>query len=214
MKPNVQVIFDELFTRYPALLTCKDEIAEAYDILKTCYTNHGKVLICGNGGSASDSDHIVGELMKGFLLRRPVADAEKNELCAKYGDIGIYLASNLQGALPAINLTAQSAIQTAFANDVAPDMVFAQQVYGYANAGDVVIGLSTSGNSANVVNAAMIAKHKNASVISMTGIGGGKLNTLSDVCIKVPEKETFKIQELHLPVYHALCAMIETHFFG
>ena len=214
MKSNVQVIFDELFTRYPALLTCKDEIAEAYDILKACYTNHGKVLICGNGGSASDSDHIVGELMKGFLLRRPVADAEKNELCAKYGDIGTYLASNLQGALPAINLTAQSAIQTAFANDVAPDMVFAQQVYGYANASDVVIGLSTSGNSANVVNAAMIAKHKNAYVISMTGISGGKLNALSDVCIKVPEKETYKIQELHLPVYHALCAMIETHFFG
>jgi len=214
MKPSVQAIFDELMTRYPILKSCSDEILTAYTLIESCYTSGGKVMICGNGGSAADSDHIVGELMKGFLLRRPVDTEIRNELTELFGEDGIYLADNLQGALPAINLTAQSAIQTAFANDVAPDMVFAQQVYGYAALGDVLIGLSTSGNSANVVNAAKIAKLKGAFVIAMTGAGGGKLRTLSDAVIAVPETETFKIQELHLPIYHALCAMIEAHFFG
>ena len=214
MKTSVKSIYDTLLTRYPVLSVCADEILHAYSILETCYTSGSKVLICGNGGSASDSDHIVGELMKGFMLRRPINDKTRAALCDMYGEEGNFLADNLQGALSAINLTAQSAIQTAFANDVEPDMVFAQQVYGYALPGDVVIGLSTSGNSANVVNAAKIAKLKGAAVISMTGEGGGKLKGLSDAAINVPETETYKIQELHLPIYHTLCAMIEAHFFG
>jgi len=214
MKQSVQLIFDELLSRYPNLTVCKDEIQSAYSIMEDCYKGGGKVMICGNGGSSSDSGHIVGELMKGFLLRRPVCKKTKAALTALYGEEGTFLADNLQGALSAIDLTAQSAIQTAFANDVEPDMVFAQQVFGYACPGDVVIGLSTSGNSENVVNAAKIAKFKGAKVISMTGIGGGKLRALSDAAINVPEKETFKIQELHLPIYHALCAMVEAHFFG
>ena len=214
MKQTVQELFDMLFIRYPQLKCCHDDIYNAYQLLKTCYQNGGKVLVCGNGGSASDSDHIVGELMKGFLLRRPDQWDTEKKLAELFGEDSVFLAQNLQGALPAINLAAQSAIQTAYANDVSPEMVFAQQVFGYAVDGDVLIGISTSGNSKNVFHAARIAKLKGASVITLTGAGGGKLHALSDAAICVPETETFKVQELHLPVYHTICAMIEEEFFG
>ena len=168
------------------------------------YKNGGKVLVCGNGGSAADSEHIVGELMKGFMLKRTVTDERIPE----------HLRCGLQGALPAISLPSQSAILSAFINDVDPEMMYAQLVYGYANENDILIGLSTSGNSENVVNAAIVAKAKGAKVIALTGAKESKMNTISDITIKAPETETYKVQELHLPIYHYLCAETEKHFFG
>lgn len=156
-----------LLERYPALCGMKEEIERAYGLLETAYSQGGKLLVCGNGGSAADSDHIVGELMKGFYKKRPLSDAEKDGL----GDLG----NRLQGALPAVSLTGHSALSTAFLNDVDPEMVFAQQVYGYGRRGDVLAAISTSGNSVNVVNAARVAKAKGLSVISLTGSAGGCL---------------------------------------
>lgn len=192
-----------LLKRYPALEVCRNDTEKALQLLAETYKNGGKVLVCGNGGSAADSEHIVGELMKGFKRMRPVTDERIPE----------HLRKGLQGALPAISLPSQSAILSAFINDVEPDMMYAQLVYGYAKKGDVVIGLSTSGNSKNVVNAIEVAKCVGAKTLAMTGERESKLSELCDVTIKVPETETFKIQELHLPIYHYLCAKIEEHFF-
>ncbi len=194
---------EHLIKRYPALSVCKEDIKQAEKLLVDTYKHGGKVLVCGNGGSAADSEHIVGELMKGFLLKRPVADARIPEA----------LRGKLQGALPAISLVSQSAILSAYSNDVDPDMVYAQLVYGYANEGDLVIGLSTSGNSKNVVYAQMVAKAVGAKTLSLTGEKESRLSELSDVTIRVPETETYKVQELHLPVYHYLCAAAEKTFF-
>ena len=199
-------VLEELFVRYPQLKTCEGEIAKAFDILLTCYRNGGKVLTCGNGGSAADAEHIVGELMKKFRKHRDV-DAT---IAAK---LPPELVAKLEGSLPAVSLVSMSGILTAFANDVAWETAFAQQVYGLGKPGDVLIALSTSGNSANCVNAALVAKAKGLKVVSMTGAGGGKLGDLADAAIRVPETETYKIQELHLPIYHALCAAIEDALF-
>ena len=197
----------------PALESSKQAMEHAFNIIKICYKSGGKVLICGNGGSASDSEHIVGELMKGFTLRRPL-NSEKRELLASlYPEDGGYLADNLQGALPAISLVSQIALSSAFINDVAPDMVFAQQVYGYAQKGDVIIGLSTSGNSRNIVNAVKVGKALGAKCIAMTGECDSLLSGLCDAVLRSPAKETYRVQEYHLMMYHALCAMIETEFF-
>ncbi len=196
----------QLAARYPALEDLKDEVRDAYGILCSCYASGGKVLVCGNGGSASDAEHIVGELMKGFRSPRPLPEAEKDGL----GELG----ERLQGALPAIALTGQPALSTAYANDVDPVMVFAQQVYGYGRAGDVLLALTTSGNSANVLCAARVAQHRGMKVIGLTGRDGGKLRDLCSVCLIVPGKETAEIQEYHLPIYHTLCAMLEEYFFG
>lgn len=193
-----------LMQRYPVLEQCRKDIEKALDMIIETYNGGGKVLVCGNGGSASDSEHIVGELMKGFLSMRPVTDERIPE----------HLRSGLQGALPAISLPSQSAILSAFINDVDPEMMYAQLVYGYAKEGDLVIGLSTSGNSKNVVNAMEVAKAVGAKTLSMTGQRESKLSAISDVTVRVPETETYKIQELHLPVYHYLCAGVEKHFFG
>lgn len=194
-----------LIERYPALAQMRGAIEQAYRILEECYENGSKLLVCGNGGSAADSDHIVGELMKGFYKQRMLPDEERK----RFGEQG----EKLQGALPAIALTQHGALSTAFLNDVDPAMVFAQQVYGYGRGGDVFLGLSTSGNSANVVLAAKVAAAKGMKVITMTGRNGGKLKELSDVCMIVPAQVTADIQEYHLPVYHTLCAMLEEHFF-
>lgn len=194
---------EHLIKRYPALSACREDIKQAEKLLIDTYKHGGKVLVCGNGGSAADSEHIVGELMKGFLLKRPVADARIAEA----------LRGKLQGALPAISLVSQSAILSAYSNDVDPDMVYAQLVYGYANEGDLVIGLSTSGNSKNIVYAQMVAKAVGAKTLSLTGEKESRLSELSDVTIRVPETETYKVQELHLPVYHYLCAAVEKTFF-
>ena len=199
-------IFDELYERYPQLTGCKGEIAKAFDLLLSCYKGGGKVLTCGNGGSASDAEHIVGELLKKFRKHRDVS----SELAAK---LPAELVAKLEGSLPAVSLVSMSGILTAFANDVAWETAFAQQVYGLGNPGDVLIALSTSGDSANCVNAALVAKAKGLKVIAMTGAGGGKLATLADAAVRVPESETYRIQELHLPVYHALCAQLEDALF-
>lgn len=192
-----------LFSRYPSLQSCRADIETALKLIIDTYEKGGKVLVCGNGGSAADSEHIVGELMKGFLLMRPVTDERIPER----------IRTHLQGALPAISLPSQSAILSAFINDVDPEMMYAQLVYGYAKENDLVIGLSTSGNSKNVVNAIETAKALGVKTLAMTGEKDSRLSELSDVTIKVPETETFKIQELHLPVYHYLCASVEKHFF-
>ena len=213
MKQTVKQTFETLFIRYPGLEHCRDNIKDAYIILKDCYENGGKILVWGNGGSAADSEHIVGELMKGFLLKRPIEEKDIEKIKAEFPEDWEYLSKNLQRALPAISLISQSAISTAFVNDVAADMAYAQQVYGYGNRGDVLIGLSTSGNSENVVNAVKIANAFGIKTIGMTGKTFSMMERFCDVIIQVPETETFKIQEYHLPVYHALCAMIEAEFF-
>ena len=194
---------DKLLKRYPALECCVKDISAALELIINTYKNGGKVLVCGNGGSAADSEHIVGELMKGFMIKRSVDDER----------IPVYLRKNLQGALPAISLPSQSAILSAFINDVDPEMMYAQLVYGYGNKNDLLICLSTSGNSKNCVNAAEVAKYIGVRVLSLTGQKDSKLSEISNCTVQVPETETFKVQEYHLPVYHYLCAAVEKYFF-
>ena len=195
---------ENLLKRYPSLEVCKEDIENALKLMLDTYKNGGKVLVCGNGGSASDSDHIVGELMKGFKSKRYVTDER----------IAEDLRCGLQGALPAISLPSQTGVLTAFINDVDPDMMYAQLVHGYAKENDLLIGLSTSGNSKNVVNAARVAKALGAKTLALTGEKESKLSAICDVCIKVPETETYKVQEYHLPVYHYMCLETEKYFFG
>lgn len=203
-----------LIDRYPILEAVREDILEAYEVIADTYKKSGKLLACGNGGSAADSEHIVGELMKGFMKKRLISEEEHKVIRGIAGEEkSQHIAVNLQGALPAIALTQHAALSTAFLNDVAPNMIFAQQVYGYGVKGDVLIGISTSGNSGNVVNAVIVAKAKGMKTIALTGQNGGKLSELCDVTIKVPAKITPDIQELHLPVYHALCCMLEEEFF-
>ena len=205
---------DLLVERYPSLESEKNSIISAYLLLEECYVNGGKLLVAGNGGSAADAEHIVGELMKGFKMpRKPRADfAEK--LMAENQELGTVLAENLQGALPAIALDGHPALSTAYMNDCEPLLCFAQQVNGYGKVGDVFLGISTSGNSKNVLYAATTAHAKGMKVIGLTGAKSSKLEQMSDVCIKVPQTETYMIQEFHLPVYHCLCLMLEDKFFG
>lgn len=204
---------DNLILRYPALSECREQIQTAFEIMREAYRADKKLLVCGNGGSASDSEHIVGELMKEFSIRRPLDQQMKAKLL-EAGDEDGMLAQNLQGALPAITLTENCALSTAYANDAVPILNFAQQVYGYGTENDVLLGISTSGNSQNVVYAIKTAKAKGMHVIGLTGKSGGCMRELCDITICVPETETYRIQELHLPVYHCLCLMIEEEFFG
>ncbi|QHW33663.1 SIS domain-containing protein [Paenibacillus rhizovicinus] len=204
----------KLYAKYPELEeACGADIVGAFEIMKTSFAQGGKTLVCGNGGSAADCEHIVGELMKGFLLRRPVPGGFREELKAVSPEAAEYIADNLQGALPAISLVSHTALATAFANDVAPDLVFAQQVYGYGKPGDVLVSLSTSGNSANVLHAITVAKASGLRTIGLTGRSGGRMKELCDVTIRIPEDMTPDIQERHLPVYHALCILLEEAFF-
>lgn len=214
MKPSTEAFIADLVRRYPALQTCKDQVTAAVQTIVDCYQNGGKVLTCGNGGSAADALHIVGELMKAFVLPRKLPTSMQQKFAEIAPTDAQYLYDNLQGALPAISLVSEISTETAFANDMAPDLSFAQQVYGYGNAGDVLLGISTSGNSANVLHAAHVARAKGVKVIGLTGGTGGKLVDASDVAIVVPETETYKIQEFHLPIYHALCLAVEHEFFG
>ena len=204
---------DLLVERYPSLESAKNDIVAAYLLLEESYENGGKLLVAGNGGSAADAEHIVGELMKGFKLpRKPKADfAEK--LVEENQELGSVLAENLQGALPAIALDGHPALSTAYMNDCEPLLCFAQQVNGYGKSGDVFLGISTSGNSKNVLFAATTAHAKGLKVIGLTGAKDSKLKDMSDVCIKAPQTETYMIQELHLPIYHCLCLMLEDKFF-
>lgn len=205
---------DLLVERYPSLESEKNSIISAYLLLEECYVNGGKLIVAGNGGSAADAEHIVGELMKGFKLsRKPKTDFAK-KLIGENEELGTILAQNLQGALPAIALDGHLALSTAYMNDCEPLLCFAQQVNGYGKSGDIFLGISTSGNSKNVLYAAITARARGMKVVGLTGAKHNKLEQISDVCIKVPADETYMIQELHLPVYHCLCLMLEEEFFG
>lgn len=212
MKENIHL--EELLKRYDVLIPLKEEIKKAAGAIINSYENSAKLLACGNGGSSSDSDHIVGELMKSFERKRPLEPKVKERLVKVGGERGRYLAENLQQGLSAISLTAHTALTTAVANDIDADVIFAQQVAGYGKKGDVLIGMSTSGNSQNVIDAILVAKAKGMITIGFTGKSGGKMKQLCDILINVPEQRTAYVQELHLPVYHTLCLMVEHHFFG
>lgn len=214
MKTEIYKHIEVLVNRYPVLNSVKDEIVEAYFLLVESYKNEGKLLIAGNGGSAADAEHIVGELMKGFKLPRKLNENFTDKLISENEELGTVLAESLQGALPAIALDGHPALSTAYMNDCEPLLCFAQQVNGYGKAGDVFLGISTNGNSKNILYAATTAHAKGMKVIGLTGAKDSKLTQMSDVCIKVPQTETYMIQELHLPVYHCLCLMLEDEFFG
>lgn len=214
MKTEIYKHIEVLVNRYPVLNSVKDEIVEAYFLLVESYKNEGKLLIAGNGGSAADAEHIVGELMKGFKLPRKLNENFTDKLISENEELGTVLAESLQGALPAIALDGHPALSTAYMNDCEPLLCFAQQVNGYGKAGDMFLGISTSGNSKNILYAATTAHAKGMKVIGLTGAKDSKLTQMSDVCIKVPQTETYMIQELHLPVYHCLCLMLEDEFFG
>ena len=206
-------MLDDLIRRYPVLDECKEDIEKAKDALIECYKNDGKVLICGNGGSCADSDHIVGELMKGFLKLRPLSDEQKAEMKKNCDLVDDELLSKLQGGLPAIALPSITALNSAFCNDVDPELIYAQPLMSLGRKNDVLIAISTSGNSKNVFGAVKVAKALGVKVIGLTGKTGGELKKHADIAVCVPECETFKIQELHLPVYHYLCAAVEDYFF-
>lgn len=203
-----------LITRYPSLQSIREDIVNAYWIMEECYEKGGKLLIAGNGGSAADSEHIAGELMKRFKIPRPVSAEFSEKLKQIDPDRGTQLAKNLECSLMAIPLVAHEALTTAYINDVDGLGVFAQQLFGYGRAGDVFLAISTSGNSKNIINATVVARALGIKIVGLTGANGGELAKVSDVVIKVPEKETYMIQELHLPVYHCLCLMLEDKFFG
>lgn len=209
---EVKAVFEKLYRDYPALKGVENDIQKAFELLHSCYKNGGKTLCCGNGGSAADSEHIVGELMKGFNLRRPLTEALKNAFLGI--EDGMQIAEKLQSPLRSVALTAHSGLISAFANDVDASLVFAQQVLGYADAPhDILIALSTSGNSLNVVNAAKTAKAVGIRTLAITGGKDSKLSFLADICIQLPAYTPYEVQELTLPVYHALCAGLEAAFF-
>lgn len=210
----MNALLKELMERYPSLGECRADIERAGDLMMETYRAGGKIMVCGNGGSCADSDHIVGELMKGFLQLRPIKGDERERLAQAIGVDGEDVVSKLQGGIPAISLPAQAAVLSAFANDVDASLVYAQLVYGYARKGDLLIALSTSGNSKNVVSAAKVARAVGISTLALTGSRESKLSNLSDCTVRVPETETFKVQELHLPIYHYLCAYMENEIFG
>ena len=205
---------DTLIERYPILEECRESISDAYTIMEESYSNGGKLLIAGNGGSAADSEHMAGELMKRFRLPRPVPEEFADRLRETDPVLGADLAGKLERSLTAIPLVAHEALSTAYINDVDGLGVFAQQVYGFGRKGDVFIGITTSGNSRNVILAAVTARALGMKVIALTGISGGKICSCSDVVVRVPASETYIVQELHLPVYHCWCQMLEDKFFG
>jgi len=207
-------IMETLLTRYPCLTPCRESIQTALDAMIKTYRQGGKLLLCGNGGSAADCGHISGELLKGFLSKRPLSEDEKAGMKAACPDLSEDTLHKLQGGLPALPLTELSAaLSTAFANDVDPNLIYAQLVHALGQKGDLLIAISTSGNAENCLQAALVAKAKGITVLSLTGEGGGKLGKAADIAIRVPEKETYKVQVLHLPVYHALCAGVEKTLF-
>lgn len=206
-------MLQELLGRYPALVACEKEIVAAKDALIACYKNGGKVLLCGNGGSAADADHIVGELMKGFLKKRPLSAEKREQMLQNCPALTADVLDKLQGGLPAVSLPSLSVLNAAVCNDTDPVLIYAQAVAALGTPADLLIGMSTSGNAENVCNAVMVAKGLGLVTIALTGEGGGKVAHLADITVRVPATETYKIQELHLPVYHYLCAAVEAHFF-
>lgn len=214
LEEHLYMHIKNLISRYPVLESVEKDIAEAYLMLEDCYQQGGKLLIAGNGGSAADAEHIAGELMKRFRTPRPVSE----EFAARLKDVdavrGAELAKHLECSLMAIPLVAHEALTTAYINDVDALGVFAQQLFGYGKEGDIFLGISTSGNSENIINATVVARAKGIKVLGLTGAMGGELATVSDICVKAPETETYLIQELHLPIYHCWCMMLEEKFFG
>ncbi len=216
MEPSSRefTVLKDLFHKYPTLQTCSNSILNAFELMYTAFKENNKMLVCGNGGSAADAEHIVGELMKGFSKRRVLTDQQQRDLYRiAPPEVAQYLAVHLDEALPAISLVSQTALLSAIANDLDSDVMYAQQVFGYGKKGDVFLGISTSGNSNDVVLAAYTAKAHDMKVIALTGQGGGTLASIADVAIRVPQTEVYQIQELHLPVYHALCMMLENKLF-
>lgn len=213
MKERTKEILANFLASYPNLGEIRSDVLSSMKNIVDAYYAGGKVVVCGNGGSAADSEHIVGELMKGFRLKRPIDTFMRNQLKNTYPEFGDYIADNLQIPIPAISLVNQTVLMTALCNDLEPDMFFAQQVYGYCRKEDILLTVSTSGNSKNVIYAAMLAKAIGAKIIAFTNKNGGKLAEIADVTIKVPAIKTFAVQELHLPVYHALCLMVESELF-
>lgn len=212
MKQTTYDILKDLSLRYPALEAIEDSITSAAELIAETYYSGGKLLLCGNGGSASDSLHIVGELMKEFAIKRPLPEEVRSAL-KDAGDDG-YMADNLQRALPAVSLVGVTALESAYANDAAPDLGFAQQVLGLGVSGDTLLGITTSGNSKNVIYAVRAAKAKGLKTVILTGCGGGKIKDICDCAVIAPANETYKIQEYHLPIYHTLCLALENEFFG
>lgn len=212
MKNNVNAILRECMTRYPALAPMETQMENAFLLIKACYQRGGTLFCCGNGGSCADSEHIVGELMKSFRVRRSIRDDIRAALTQE-GEMGEVLLRDLEGALPAVSLCGHPALTTAYLNDTNPQLTFAQQLYGLGKKGDVLLAISTSGNSKNCLYAAITARAMGIPIVAMTGLGGGRLAPYADVLLDVPEKETFKVQEYHLPLYHCLCAMLEAEFF-
>lgn len=216
MDNNTKIMrhIDSLIERYPSLLVCKEDIINAYFLLEKCYLDSHKLLAAGNGGSAADAEHIVSELMKSFVNKRPISDELVNSLKSINLELGETLSKKLEGCLPAISLTEHFSLNSAYMNEVDPELIFAQQLNGFGNKGDVFLAISTSGESENIVYAAILAKAKGLKIIALTGKNESKLSKLADVAIKVPETCTYMIQELHLPIYHTICLMLETKFFN
>jgi D-sedoheptulose 7-phosphate isomerase len=202
-----------LIARYPKLSSCQEEICSAFEVLADCYDRGGCIFTCGNGGSAADAEHMVGELLKGFLLKRPLSDEDRAELQRIGKEDGAFLADRLQYGLRAVCLMSQTAIASATANDQGGDLGPAQQLFALGQPGDVLVAFSTSGNARNVAYAALVAKQRGLKVIGVSGQSGGRLSTLADICIHAPETETYLIQEFHLPIYHCLCIMLEARYF-
>ena len=210
---NSETLLNNLTGRYPTLTYCKKEIADTCNVLIESYKNGGKLLICGNGGSSADADHIVGELMKSFSKKRPINYDFAEKLNQISNEDGLFLSNKLEEGLPAISLNAHSSLVSAVSNDVGGDYIFAQQIIGYANKNDVLLCITTSGNSKNIINAAITAKAKDIKIIGLTGKTGGNLKQYCDITICVPSTNTPEIQELHLPIYHEICQVLEHHFF-
>ena len=218
MRPDCDQILNNLVLRLPTLASIQHQIAQAAEMLIDTYNRGGKVLICGNGGSAADSEHIAGELLKGFMLRRPLPDQLRRDITSRLAERGQKLADDvlprLQMGLPAVSLVSQVAVGSAIANDLGADLVYAQQTLALGRPGDLLIGLSTSGNALNVVQAIRLAGGLAIKTLAMTGSSGGLLEQAADLCLKMPADSTPLVQELHLPVYHALCEIIEQYFYG
>ena len=207
-------MLNNLIERYPSLSGCKNELESVKALIIECFENGGKLLLCGNGGSSADCDHIVGELMKGFMLKRPISKEKRDAMKEKNPEIADSVLDKLQMGLPAIALPSVTALNTAFANDVDPDLTYAQSLFALGGESDLLLAISTSGNAKNVIHAVEVAKSLGIKTVGLSGKDGGALGKLTDVCIIAPENETYKIQELHLPIYHWLCAEVEKHFFG
>jgi D-sedoheptulose 7-phosphate isomerase len=210
---NDQVL-NQLSERYPLLKPLKSTIEKATEAIIECYSSGGKLLVCGNGGSCSDAEHLVGEMMKSFEMKRPVRKEIAVKLARISGERGKYLAQKLESGLPSISLCSQTSLTTAICNDMDASLIFAQQIICYGSDEDVLLGITTSGNSQNMIDACITAKAMNLKVIGLTGITGGKIKEYCNILLNVPEKETARVQELHLPVLHAICAIIENHFYG